>query len=490
MATPARIRVESVLLAAVHKHTTAVCVVPVTQHSRRPRQIHTTKHQDAASMSPSMSAIRPNSPPASSGNIKATSGVSTAQISALSCLPLSSVLRTYLITSISSSPFLLNTSTVLLRRMLESKNPLLNLRNPLLRSLLYHTFYKQFCMGSSRAEIDKVCSDLRAQGYSGVILEYALEVLKDAEGAEVNEEQDVKIWRKGMLDTVAIAQAGDFVGLKWSGMGPAAMRRMADDAEPTERMSEAMHALCSAAKEKNVSLLPAAEETWSLTGFHNWSLKMQRVYNLNGKSVVYSTYQAYLKQTPATVARHLELAQKENFTLGLKLVRGAYLGSEKRELIHPSIEATHEAYDGIAAALILRERNSWVDAPAATAWPKTNVMLATHNAISVSRAQALRQQQAASRQSLTTLTFAQLQGMADEVSCTLVAAAKAAEVAGGKAVREKVFKCSTWGTMTECLNYLLRRAAENKDAAGRTVDTRRAMGREILRRGRGVVGMN
>jgi len=61
---------------------------------------------------------------------------------ALSCLPLSQVLRTYLITSISSSPLLLRTSTTLLRSMLESRNPLTSIdRNPLLRSLLWHTFY-------------------------------------------------------------------------------------------------------------------------------------------------------------------------------------------------------------------------------------------------------------------------------------------------------------------------------------------------------------
>jgi hypothetical protein len=43
--------------------------------------------------------------------------------------------------------------------------------------------------------------------------------------------------------------------------------------------------------------------------------------------------------------------------------------------------------------------------------------------------------------------------------------------------------------MTECLNYLLRRAAENKDAANRTSDTRKAMGREIWRRMRGIFSL-
>ena len=51
------------------------------------------------------------------------------------------------------------------------------------------------------------------------------------------------------------------------------------------------------------------------------------------------------------------------------------------------------------------------------------------------------------------------------------------------------FKYTSWGTMFECLNYLLRRAAENKDAAGRTSETRRAMGAEIGRRLKAGVGL-
>lgn len=56
-------------------------------------------------------------------------------------------------------------------------------------------------------------------------------------------------------------------------------------------------------------------------------------------------------------------------------------------------------------------------------------------------------------------------------------------------VGAKVVKCMTWGTTTECLNFLLRRASENKEAALRTEDTRKAMGKELWRRLRGVFGL-
>ena len=71
--------------------------------------------------------------------------------------------------------------------------------------------------------------------------------------------------------------------------------------------------------------------------------------------------------------------------------------------------------------------------------------------------------------------------MADEVSCSLLAATR--HNGGDETkVKEQVVKCIAWGSMTECLNYLLRRAAENKDAASRTADTRKAMASEIWRR--------
>ena len=407
---------------------------------------------------------------------------------ALSVLPLSSVLRSYLMMSVSSSPKLLGVTTTILRSMLSSDNALLNLKNPIMRRVLYETFYKQFCAGENAAQVAKTCQELREQGYGGVILEYALEVLADAEG---NEKEDVAAWRHALMESVRGAAPGDFVGLKWSGMGPAAMRRMKNNEEPTALMNEAMNAICQAAKEKDVALLPSAEETWSLDGFNTWTMNMERLYNTNGRSVVYNTYQAYLKQTPASIAKHMEMAEREGFTFGVKLVRGAYLGSDDRSKIHSTITDTHNAYDSITSALIHRHYNDVLKPATGSpgrAMGPISVMLATHNANSVRKAQALRIAQVSRNEELTPLCFAQLLGMADEVSCSLIASGKACEHEE-KALKERVVKCTAWGPMGECLNYLLRRAAENKDAASRTHESRDAMRGEIWRRMKATVGL-
>lgn len=135
----------------------------------------------------------------------------------LARLPTSTVLRSYLITRMSSSPALLNMCFMFLRQMLMTKSYLLSAeRNPLLAKLLKSTFYAQFCIGETKPEVKKNTTAIREQlGYDGIMLEYALESLGEGGVPTAAETaQEVEQWRKGMLDTIDIAKEGDFVGLK------------------------------------------------------------------------------------------------------------------------------------------------------------------------------------------------------------------------------------------------------------------------------------
>lgn len=276
-------------------------------------------------------------------------------------------------------------------------------------------------------------------------------------------------------------------------MGPHALQLLKQQKPPSAAMDAAMNEVCIAAARKSVSLLPAAEETTTTPTIDAWSLSLQKVYNRGpgAPSVIYNTYQAYLKSTPAQLAKHLASAHSEGYTLGVKLVRGAYLGSEPRSRIWPSLEATHEAYDSLAEALLERQYMGLLQplhGHATSTFPSLNLVLATHNATSVRKAQALRTRQLAQKTELVPLAYAQLQGMADEVSCELIQAGKADAKDAQLVDVPRAYKCTTWGSMDECLNYLLRRASENKDAAGRTAESRAAMGMELRRRLKRVFG--
>jgi hypothetical protein len=89
-------------------------------------------------------------------------------------LTLSSLVRSYLVASLSSHPLLFRPSFRILRALAHSPLSILNPdRNPVLRWLLKRTFYAQFCAGENAVEVRRTVASLKATGYHGVILGYA-----------------------------------------------------------------------------------------------------------------------------------------------------------------------------------------------------------------------------------------------------------------------------------------------------------------------------
>lgn len=248
-------------------------------------------------------------------------------------------------------------------------------------------------------------------------------------------------------------------------------------------MLKAMEELCEASSSKGVLLLPAAEPQNANAAVDAWTQMLAQKYN-KGEAIVYNTFQCYLKASGRYVAEHLAHAEKHGYTLGVKLVRGAYMATEQRDLIWATAQETHHCYDTLTKNVLLRTWGELMPAPSKdTKFPRADLVLATHNQESVQAAQAIRNAQLSKGEELTTLAYAQLQGMADEISCRLLQSSKAFSDDGMQAVdAPRVFKYVPWGTTSQCLHYLLRRADENKDAMNRTVDTRKAMAKELWRR--------
>ena len=209
-------------------------------------------------------------------------------------------------------------------------------------------------------------------------------------------------------------------------MGIQALQLLQQQAMPSSFMDASIQRVCDLAISRNVRLLVDAEEQAVQPGIEHWTMKYQKYCNSQtpGRAIFYNTYQAYLCSTPATIARDLETARQEGYTLGVKLVRGAYLKTEPRHLIWATKEETDECYDGVVEALLTRRYNSMLKSASKehqTELPSVNVIVATHNRDSVRKAHALRMQQAIQGDNQgVDLSYAQLQGMADEVSCELL----------------------------------------------------------------------
>ncbi|MCJ1466545.1 proline dehydrogenase [Pseudocyphellaria aurata] len=432
---------------------------------------------------------------------EALSPLSKSSQPPLSLLPFRVLIRSYLIAALSSSPRLLTPSLGLLSILAKSQSPWLNPdRNPLVRYILRKTIYAHFCAGETLKDVRRTLSGLKRIGYRGVILAHAREIVLPAGKNATAEEKvddlaagmDVETWKQSNLDTLSMVEEGDFIAVKFSGAGPQVVQQLAEEAHPAKRMDDAMIAICNVAKRKRVGLLIDAEQSFLQAGIDSWMLRYQRKYNL-GEAVVYGTYQAYRQSTPETLSRHLSIAQDEGFTLGVKLVRGAYMGSDLRHLFWNSKEETDRTYNGIAAALIGSEFNDVLRSSRAAKtveFPKAKLLLATHNHVSVQKAMELQKEQAAKRQARFDLSYGQLMGMADEVSCELVMAGiQSKDSEASQKLKLGVplaYKYLPWGSVGECMMYLVRRAEENRSAVERTEGACSALKVEI---GRRVFGM-
>ena len=414
----------------------------------------------------------------------------------LSVLPLSMIIRSLLTNTVSASPTLLPPSLRIMGALASTQNPILSPdRNPLLRFFLKHTFYAQFCAGENAVEVRRTVQNLREIGFTGVILAYAKEVvLTDAqtkalaaagsEGEETEEciRNELKPWAEGTMETVRLTSEGDFVGLKFTGAGRLALYQLRNRLPCSPYLAESVDAICQLAQERGVRLLFDAEQDALQDGIDDWTMQYSRKYNKDPeKPVIYGTYQAYKKNMPEVISAHLAEAQREGFTLGVKLVRGAYLGSDPRHRLHDTKEDTDACYNSIAASVLTRQWNATVTGEGA--FPPAALVLATHNAESVRRARAICDAGLARSH----VAFAQLQGMADEVSCELVEAGSQSRA--GAASTLPAYKYLVWGSTGECMKYLLRRAHENKDAVSRTQSGRDAMWAELVRRFKVATGL-
>ncbi|KAF9556320.1 FAD-linked oxidoreductase [Agrocybe pediades] len=99
-----------------------------------------------------------------------------------------------------------------------------------------------------------------------------------------------------------------------------------------------LHRICTRAREMGVKVIVDAEYSWYQPAIDALTLALMREFNaMDGKGVqplVYGTFQAYLRRTPAQLALAIEDAKRNHYSLGAKLVRGAY---------HPHEIAAHQA---------------------------------------------------------------------------------------------------------------------------------------------------
>ena len=252
-------------------------------------------------------------------------------------------------------------------------------------------------------------------------------------------------------------------------------------------MLDAMDTICKQAQAQDSLIWVDAEQQVLQPTIDRWTIDFMRRYNRNGQALVSNTIQAYLKASRDNVAAHLRVAQHEGWTLGIKLVRGAYIGSEVRSRIHDNKAETDACYNSIVQDILTKSLPGFDGSD----FPDVQLFLAGHNVESIRRASALYRELLLKGAKCASVRFGQLQGMADDISCELLQSADNAKQCDGLAEKEaelhrltapKTYKCLTWGSVQECMQYLVRRAIENQGATERMKGGTREMRAELRRR--------
>ncbi|OHE97315.1 proline dehydrogenase [Colletotrichum orchidophilum] len=398
----------------------------------------------------------------------------------LSGMPTGTLLRSLLVTTISSNRLLLIPALKTLSFLAKPGRTILFDvgRNPILHKILRTTFYDQFCTGETPQETKACVQSLKDLGFRGVILTYAKETVFDhltqssiehgkLVGASADGfDADIESWKKGTLETAAQIEEGDYLAIK-------------QDARLSCNlvMQDALDEIAMICKQRGIKIIVDAESTHFQKTIDQMTLELMRRFNTDGVASIYNTYQAYLKHTPDNITNHLAEAAKDGFTLGLKLVRGAYILSDNRSMIHDTKKDTDDAYNYISQGAVKRNIGEFGgEGTTSKPFPSVDLFLASHNKESLFAALKLHQGRIKNGLPTVPISFGQLHGMSDQVSFSLL------QTKSEGMESPNVFKCSTWGTMSECLAYLLRRAVENRDAVLRTTDEHTAVKSECWRR--------
>ncbi|XP_031995569.1 proline dehydrogenase 1, mitochondrial isoform X1 [Hylobates moloch] len=232
------------------------------------------------------------------------------------------------------------------------------------------------------------------------------------------------------------------------------------------RMLQRMDVLAKKATEMGVRLMVDAEQTYFQPAISRLTLEMQRKFNVE-KPLIFNTYQCYLKDAYDNVTLDVELARREGWCFGAKLVRGAYLAQERaraaeigyEDPINPTYEATNAMYHRCLDYVLEELKHN----------AKAKVMVASHNEDTV-RFALRRMEELGLHPADHQVYFGQLLGMCDQISFPLGQAGY------------PVYKYVPYGPVMEVLPYLSRRALENSSLMKGTHRERQLMWLELLRR--------
>ncbi len=311
------------------------------------------------------------------------------------------------------------------------------------------TVFQQFCGGESVSDCEPTIERLYAAGIF-TLLDYS------AEGK--NTEADFDASAKETISTILRAKDDariPFAVFKCTGVVRASLlervsagnRLEPHQAAEWESGLRRVRSICEAAAAHRVPVLVDAEESWLQPAIDEMVERMMAEFNRE-EAMVYNTFQLYRTDRLDYLRRSFEVAERNGYFLGAKLVRGAYMEKERERArrkgypspIHRTKTDTDAAYDAAQAFCVAHA-------------DRIRVVSGTHNESS-SRLLTELMRDAGLAVDDRRIFFSQLYGMSDNISFNLAHAG------------HNVVKYVPYGPVRLVMPYLMRRAEENTSVTG------------------------
>lgn len=342
---------------------------------------------------------------------------------------------------------------------------------PLVNKIVRNTIFKQF-VGGETLEETAVVGDLLGKFGVQVILDYGVEGKEGEANFEHAADEFIKV-----VNYAATQHNIPFISIKITGLARFNLLETLNEAPRLrsgihdhevemaewDRVRDRMYRICEVAAEKNVGVLIDAEESWIQDPIDRLTTEMMAVFNKE-KAVVYNTIQLYRHDRLEFLKMSHRIAQQENFVLGAKLVRGAYMEKERARAIQkkylspiqPDKQVTDRDFDAAATYCI-----EHIDSIA--------TIIASHNEESNFKVVQLMKERKLPLNH-PHVHFSQLFGMSDNITFNLAKEGCS------------VSKYLPFGPIKDVIPYLMRRAQENTSVAGQTGRELALIKKELNRR--------
>lgn len=335
-----------------------------------------------------------------------------------------------------------------------------------IKKLIKASIFQQFCGGESIEACNSTIKKL-SDSKIGTILDFSVEGEDNQKSFRLTKDEILKTIQKAHANPNDIP----FAVFKITGIFNSELLEKHQAEENFNNQEKAyfeesksfLREICQLSANLKVRLFIDAEESWIQNSIDDLCYEMMGIFN-NENAIIYNTYQMYRTDMLDNLTLALKKAKENNYFLGVKLVRGAYIEKERQraheeeysEPIHKEKIGTDKDFN-LGLRFCVENLN------------QIHFCIGTHNEESCLLLCQLMDQKRIAKNN-PNIYFAQLLGMSDNISYNLAAQGY------------NVAKYVPYGPVSAVMPYLFRRAEENSSIAGQTSREFALLKKEVSRR--------